>query len=60
MMRHLEPLLLQQRGDNRALVAEIREKLSPAAQERLFRVLQDMRQETTNERQKRRRGQFWG
>jgi hypothetical protein len=60
MMRYLEALLLQQRGDNRPLVAEIKEKLSPAAQERLYRVLQDMQQEASSERRKRRQGQFWG
>jgi len=60
IMRHLESLLLRQRGDNRKLVAEVRENLSPEAQERLYRVLQDMEQATSSERSKRRRGQFWG
>ena len=41
IMRHSEAMLLQQRGNNKSLVAEIKEKLSPEAQERLFRIFQD-------------------
>jgi hypothetical protein len=41
IMRHLEAMILQERGDNRNLLAEIKEKLSPESQERLFRLFQD-------------------
>jgi hypothetical protein len=57
--QHLRAILLQQRGDNRAMVEEVLTKLSPQAKERLFRVLQGMKQECAGERQKRQRGQFW-
>ena len=57
--QHIRAILLQERGDNRAMVEEILTKLTPASKERLFRVLQDMKQETHHERQKRQRGQFW-
>ena len=57
--QHLRAILLQQRGDNRPMVAEILENLSPKSKERLFRVLQDMQQATSSERGKRQRGQFW-
>lgn len=56
---HLRALLLQQRGDNRSMVSEILEKLTPTSKERLFRVLQGMQQAASQERQKRQRGQFW-
>lgn len=56
---HLQSKLLQQRGDNRKLVAEIRDNLSPEAQERLFRVLQGLEGDCDTERRKRRQGQFW-
>lgn len=57
--QHLRAILLRQRGDNRAMVEELLEKLSPASKERLFRVLQSMQQDAASERQKRQRGQFW-
>jgi hypothetical protein len=55
MDRHLETILLRQRGQNGPLVAEVLEKLSPQAKERLYRVLQDMEQGTNNARNKLRR-----
>ena len=55
MDRHLEAILLRQRGQNGPLVAEVLEKLSPQAKERLYRVLQDMEQGTNNARNKLRR-----
>ena len=55
MDRHLEAILLRQRGQNGPLVAEVLEKLSPQAQERLFRVLQSMEQDTNNASSKLRR-----
>jgi hypothetical protein len=39
--RHLESMILQCRGQNRKLVEEIMEKLSPESRERLFRIFQD-------------------
>ena len=39
--RHLESMLLRQKGQNRNLVKEILEKISPEGKERLFRILQD-------------------
>ena len=55
MDRHLEAVLLRQRGQNGPLVAEVLEKLSPEAKERLFRVLQSMEQDTSNASSKLRR-----
>ena len=43
--RHLEGMILRQRGQNRELVAEVLEKISEKGKERLFRILQDMEQE---------------
>lgn len=43
--RHLESMILRQRGQNRELVAEILEKISEVGKERLFRILQDMERE---------------
>lgn len=40
--RHLESMILRQRGQNRVLADEIIEKLSEDNKERLFRILQDM------------------
>lgn len=57
--RHLQALLLRERGDNRQLAAEVLEKLSPESKDRLYRLLQAMKAETEAERGKRRRGQFW-
>lgn len=39
--RHLEAMLLKERGDNRKLLEEVLEKLSKESKERLFRILQD-------------------
>lgn len=55
MDRHLQAILLRQRGQNGPLVAELLEKLSPEAKERLFRVLQNMEQETQSAQSKVRR-----
>lgn len=43
--RHLEAMLLRQKGQNRDLVKEILEKISPEGRERLFRILQDFEYE---------------
>ena len=40
--RHLEAILLRQRGNNHQLIMELKEKLSVEGKERLFRVLQDL------------------
>ena len=42
MDRHLQAILLKQRGQNGPLVAEVIEKLSPKSKELLFRLLRDM------------------
>jgi len=39
--RHLNSMLLREKGNNRKLVEEILEKLSAESKERLFRILQD-------------------
>ena len=39
--RHLESMLLREKGNNRRLAEEVLEKLSPESKERLFRILQD-------------------
>jgi len=39
--RHLESMILRERGQNQKLVQEILEKLSPESKERLFRIFQD-------------------
>ena len=39
--RHLESMLLRERGNNRKLAEEVLEKLSSESKERLFRILQD-------------------
>lgn len=39
--RHLQSMLLRERGDNRKLAEEVLEKLSAESKERLFRILQD-------------------
>lgn len=43
--RHLEGMILRQRGQNRLLAKEITEKLSEEGKERLFRILQDLENE---------------
>lgn len=40
--RHLESMILRQRGQNQALADEIIEKISEANKERLFRIFQDI------------------
>lgn len=40
--RHLEAILLRQRGNNHKLIMELKEKLSIEGKERLFRVMEDM------------------
>jgi hypothetical protein len=52
MDRHLQAILLRQRGQNGPLVAEINEKLSPESKDRLFRILSDMEQEIASLRRK--------
>lgn len=52
IMRHLEAMLLQERGDNRKLLAEIKEKLSPDSVERLFRLFQDHEHEISRLKRK--------
>lgn len=39
--RHLQAMLLRERGNNRKLAEEVLEKLSEESKERLFRILQD-------------------
>lgn len=39
--RHLQSMLLREKGNNRRLAEEILEKLSAESKERLFRILQD-------------------
>jgi len=43
--RHLESMLLRQRGNNRVLVKEILEKLSQESKDRLYRILRDQEDE---------------
>jgi len=43
--RHLESVILRQRGQNRRLVREIIEKISDEGKERLFRIFQCMEDE---------------
>jgi len=57
--RHLEAAVLRQRGDNRGLVRELLEKLSPQAKDRLYRVLQDLESQRDTERRRRRQGRFF-
>jgi hypothetical protein len=52
--RHLESLLLRQRGNNRKLAKEILESLSPESKERLFRILQDNENEKSHLERKAR------
>lgn len=39
--RHLQAMLLREKGNNRKLAEEVLEKLSAESKERLFRILQD-------------------
>ena len=57
--RHLEALLLRQRGHNGPLVREVLANLSSQARERLFRLIQELEQDANSERSKRRRGLIW-
>lgn len=50
--RHLQSMLLRQRGQNGKLAEEISEKLSAESQERLFRIFQDMEGEAAANRRK--------
>lgn len=50
--RHLESMLLRQRGQNGRLAEEVSEKLSAESQERLFRILQDMEREASTNKGK--------
>jgi len=52
--RHLESLLLRQRGNNRSLAKEILEKLSSESKERLLRILQDSENEKSHLERKAR------
>lgn len=52
--RHLESMILRQRGQNRLLVKEIVEKISEEGKERLFRILQDMENEVQSAERKAR------
>lgn len=45
MDRHLQAIILRQRGQNGPLVAELLEKLTPQSKDRLFRILSDMEQQ---------------
>lgn len=53
--RHLESMLLRERGNNRELVRDILENLSPESKERLFRIFQDHEQEKMRLERKVRR-----
>jgi hypothetical protein len=50
--RHLESMILRQRGQNRLLAKEIVEKISEEGKERLFRILQDMENEVQSAKRK--------
>lgn len=52
--RHLESMILRQRGNNRALAKEVLEKLSAESKERLFRILQEQENERTHLERKAR------
>ena len=52
--RHLESMILRQRGQNRLLAKEIVEKISEEGKERLFRILQDMENEVQSAERKAR------
>jgi len=48
--RHLESIILRQRGHNRPLAEEVLEKLSLESKERLFRIFQDLETELAREK----------
>ena len=52
---HLESMILRQRGQNHLLAKEVLEKLSVPARERLFRLLQELDNETKSARNRLRR-----
>jgi hypothetical protein len=52
--RHLQAMLLRERGNNRKLAEEVLEKLSSESKERLFRILQDHENEKTHLERKAR------
>ena len=52
MDRHLQAILLRQRGQNGPLVAELLEKLTPQSKDRLFRILSDMEQQIASTNRK--------
>ncbi|MEC7109059.1 MAG: hypothetical protein VXX11_03510 [Planctomycetota bacterium] len=52
MDRHLQAIILRQRGQNGPLVAELLEKLTPQSKERLYRILSDMEQQTASAKRK--------
>lgn len=53
--RHLESMLLRERGNNRKLAEEILDKLSYESKERLFRILQSHENERIHLERKARR-----
>ena len=57
MDRHLQAIILRQRGQNGPLVAELLEKLTPQSKERLFRILSDMEQQIASANRKAK--QLW-
>jgi hypothetical protein len=52
--RHLQSMLLRERGNNRKLAEEVLEKLSSESKERLFRILQDHESEKVHLERKAR------
>lgn len=52
--RHLQSMLLRERGNNRKLAEEVLEKLSSESKERLFRILQDHESQRTHLERKAR------
>ena len=50
--RHLQALLLRQRGQNGPLAQEVLEKLTPQSKDRLFRILADMEQQVASAKRK--------
>lgn len=52
MDRHLQAIILRQRGINGPLVAELLEKLTPQSKERLYRILSDMEQQIASAKRK--------
>lgn len=58
ILRHMGHIIHRQPGQNSKLVRDLG-LLPPDSQERLFRVLQALDDQVSNERRKRRRGQFF-